>query len=114
MNKTLTSVIIPPMGACRYGCGTSCAAPISVFWLAGVVAIIYSLFGGPAGAEGVDFYTLVLGVVMWFIASIWTLLTMSGIEEDRCQGIFSPLNNKVSPTIDETDPMDEVRKAKQG
>ncbi|OOZ40729.1 hypothetical protein [Solemya elarraichensis gill symbiont] len=110
MNRTLTSVIIPPMGAYRYGCGTSCAAPISVFWLAGVVAIIYSLFGGPAGADGVDFYTLALGVVMWFIASIWTLLTMSGVAEDRC----SPLNSKVSPTVDETDPMDEVRRAKQG
>ena len=111
MKKTLTSVVVPPMGACRYGCGPSCAAPISVVWLAGVVAIIYSLFGGPTGAEGIDLYTLALGIVMWFIASIWTLLTMNGVEEDRCEGIFSPLNSKVPPKLDEADPFDEVRKA---
>ena len=111
MNKTVTSVIVPPVGACRYGCGTSCAAPISVFWLAGVVAMIYSLFGGPANVDGIDFYTLGLGAALWLIASVWTLLTMTGVEEDRCKGIFSPLNSKVQPKQDESDPFDEVRKA---
>lgn len=111
MKKTLTSIVIPPLGACRYGCGTACAAPISVFWLAGVVAIIYSLFGGPTGVAGIDIYTLALGIFMWLIASIWTLMTMSGVEEDRCSGIFSPLNSKVAPKLDESDPLEEVRKA---
>ena len=110
MKKAVTSIMMPPLGACRYGCGTSCAGPISVFWIAGVVAIIYSLFGGPTAMEGIDFYTLGLGVVLWVIAAVWTLLTMSGVEEDRCSGLFSPLNSKVPPKMDESDPFDEINR----
>ena len=33
----LTSVLLPPVGACRYGCGTNCAAPVTVFWLFGLM-----------------------------------------------------------------------------
>lgn len=112
MKKTLISIVMPPMAACRYGCGTSCAGPISIFWGAGIIAIIYAFFGGPANLAGVDPYTLLLGVVLWAIASVWTLLTMSGVEEDRCSGIFSPLNSKVIPKLDESDPLEELRKLK--
>ena len=40
MKKYLTSVAMPPVGACRYGCGTNCAAPVTVFWLFGVVSVV--------------------------------------------------------------------------
>ena len=111
MKKTITAILCPPMSVCRFGCGTNCAAPISVFWIAGIVAVIYAFFGGPTGVDGIDFYTLGLGFAVWGIAAVWALLTMSGVEADRCNGIFSPLNGKVAPKDDETDPLDEIRKA---
>ncbi len=112
MKKTLISIVVPPMAACRYGCGTSCAGPISIFWVAGIIAVIYAFMGGPASLAGLDYYTLLLGLALWAIATVWTMLTMSGVEEDRCQGIFSPLNNKVIPKLDESDPFDEIQKLK--
>jgi hypothetical protein len=111
MKKIITSILCPPMSVCRYGCGTNCAAPISVFWLAGIVAVVYSFFGGPTAAEGIDLYTMALGLALWAIAAVWALLTMSGVEADRCNGVFSPLNGKVAPGEDESDPLDEIRKA---
>jgi hypothetical protein len=61
--------------------------------------------------EGIDIYTLSLGAALWGIAAVWALLTMSGVEADRCNGVFSPLNGKVAPGEDESDPLDEIRKA---
>ncbi|MEJ2307683.1 MAG: hypothetical protein P8Z78_00040 [Gammaproteobacteria bacterium] len=111
MKKVITSILCPPMSVCRFGCGTNCAAPISVFWIAGVVAVIYAFFGGPTAMNGIDFYTLGLGLAVWLIAAVWALLTMSGVEADRCNGIFSPLNGKVAASEDERDPLEEVRRA---
>lgn len=81
----LTSVVMPPVGACRYGCGSSCAAPVTVFWLFGIVSIVYGFFGGPMGSDGISWYTVGLGAAMWVISAVWALLTMSDIGQDRCR-----------------------------
>ena len=52
-----------------------------------------------------------LGLAMWAIAAIWTMLTIQGGEEDRCNGVWSPRDQHVEPTETETDPFDEVKKA---
>lgn len=112
LSKVCTALVFPPLGACRFGCGTNCSAPISVFWLAGVTGVIYGLLGGPTGASSVDWYTVALGFGMWGIASVWTVLTISGVDADQCNGIFSPIKNKVTADADEADPFEEVRKAR--
>jgi hypothetical protein len=111
MKKYLVAALMPPIGACRYGCGTNCAPPISVFWLFGVISVIYGLLGGPTEGTAVNWPTVGLGVAMWAIAAVWTLLTLQGIDQDRCHGVWSPRDHQVPPRLDESDPMDEVHKA---
>jgi len=111
MKKYLVAALMPPIGACRFGCGTNCAPPISVFWLFGVISVIYGLLGGPVEGDGIHWTTVGLGLAMWAIASVWTLLTLQGVDQDRCHGIMSPRDHQVPPSLDESDPMDEVHKA---
>lgn len=85
----LTSILMPPVGACRYGCGSSCAAPVTVFWLFGMVSILYGFFGGPMGSDGISWYTVGLGAGMWLIAAVWAVVTMTDTDGNRCQDTFT-------------------------
>jgi hypothetical protein len=109
--RYLTSALVPPVGACRYGCGTNCAAPVTVFWLFGVVSVVYGFLGGPTAQPGISWYTVGLGLAMWALAAVWTMLTLTGVDEDRCQGRQSTQAGRVDPLDAETNPFDEVRKA---
>ena len=110
MNRHLTTFLMPPVSACRYACGTSCAAPVTVFWLFGVVSVVYGLLGGPTSTPGVSWATVALGLGMWGIAAVWTLLTMTGVEADRCHSLWSPMDHHVEARPDETDPLEEIKK----
>lgn len=110
-NRYLTSVLAPPVGACRYGCGTNCAAPVTVFWLFGVVSVVYGFLGGPTGQPGISWYTIGLGLAMWALAAVWTMLTLTGVAEDRCRGQWSTRSRRAVTTDAEADPFDEVKKA---
>lgn len=107
----ITAVLVPPLGARLYGCGTHCLAPVAVFWLFGVLSVVYGFFGGPAGEAGISWWTIALGLVMWLIAAVWTLLTLQGVEADINQDEQSPRAHFVEPTESETDPFDEIKKA---
>jgi hypothetical protein len=111
VKKVLTSALLPPVGACRFGCGTNCAAPVTVFWLFGMVSVVFGFFGGPTGADGISWATIGLGLAMWVISATWALLTMRGVEADRCHGALSPRDHKVEPGLAEPDPLDAVKKA---
>lgn len=112
MKGIVTSTLFPPIGACRYGCGTHCTPAITVFWLFGVVSVAYGLMGGPTNAPGVNWYILGLGLGMWAIAAVWTLLTLQGVQADKCHNSWSPQDHQVPPSESETDPFEEVRKAR--
>ncbi len=112
MNKTLFTIIAPPVSACLFGCAGCCAAPISVFWLAGIVSILYGIVGGPTNLMGPSWNTIGLGFVLWGIASVWTALSIRGADADSCQGRNSQLCDKILPGADESDPFEEVRKAR--
>ena len=111
LKRYVTSVLMPPVGACRYGCGSSCAAPVTVFWLFGMVSVIFGFLGGPTGEPGISWYTIGLGLAMWAIAAIWTMLTIQGVEEDRCHSAWDTRDHQVEPNKGETAPFDEVKKA---
>lgn len=49
MGKGLFTLFVPPVAVYRYGCAGYCAAPIGVFWIAGIASLVYSLEGGPVG-----------------------------------------------------------------
>ncbi|HKK14837.1 MAG TPA: hypothetical protein VKA14_09270 [Gammaproteobacteria bacterium] len=113
MKQYLLALTVPPLAACRYGCAGCCAAPISVFWITGIVGIVYGAFwGGPLGLEGVSWSTVLLGIALWAIATVWTVLVMRGARADKCQRPSSSLCRRILPDLDESDPMDEVRKVR--
>lgn len=111
LKRYVTSALLPPVGACRFGCGTNCSAPVTVFWLFGVVSVVYGLLGGPMGEPGISWYTIILGLVMWGIAAVWTMLTIQGVETDRCHGLLSTRDRHVEPDETELDPFEEIKKA---
>ncbi len=81
MGRHLLTFLAPPLAVCRFGCPGCCAAPIAVFWLAGITALVYAFLGGPEGAAGVSPGTLALGAGLWAAAWMWTLLTLRTTEE---------------------------------
>lgn len=111
MKRRVLALLAPPIAVCRFGCAGCCAAPIGVFWIAGLVSIIYSFFGGPAELEDFSAGTFLLGVILWGIAATWAELTINGIDaDDQCDKNSSSLCRIVKPTLDDSDPMDEIKK----
>ena len=111
MKRFWTAVLTPPVGACRYGCGSHCAAPITVFWLFGLVSVVFGLFGGPTGQTGISWYTIGLGLAMWGISATWTLFTIRGFGTgaDRCYSAWSLDESKTSIGEENTDPTEQAR-----
>ncbi len=112
MKRGLLILLIPPMAACRYGCAGCCAAPIAVFWITAIVSISYGLLGGPTHLMGPSLNTILLGAGLWTIASVWAAVTIRSADEDRCAKRSNRLCRGVLAAADETDPFDEVRKAR--
>lgn len=118
MKRALTIALFPPVAACKYGCAGCCAAPIAVFWLAGIAAMIYGLLGGPANLMGPSWNTAALGLLLWLIAAVWSAVSIRGADEETCtQRDSNPLCKTLAPgkagtAADESDPFDEVRKAR--
>lgn len=114
VKRSILALLVPPVAVCRYGCAGCCAAPIGVFWLAGIISIIYAFFGGPAQLQGVSMGTLTLGAVLWGIAAIWAENVIKGVEQDendpKCDSRASSVCRIVKPRLDESDPLDEVKK----
>lgn len=114
MKRRVLALFAPPVAVCRYGCAGCCAAPIGVFWIAGMISMVYAFFGGPAATDEFSNGTFILGIILWAIATTWAELTINGIEADegdpKCEGKASTVCRIVKPNLDDSDPMDEVKK----
>ena len=115
MKRKLMAVTSPPLAVCHYGCAGCCAAPIGVFWITGIISIVYGFMGGPTNLAGTSWVTVLLGLSLWAIAAIWAETTIKGVEDDnqdpRCQNKKSSnVCRIVRPGIDESDPLEEVKK----
>lgn len=118
--RTWLVIFTPPVAVCRYGCASCCVAPISVFWLASIVSVIYAFFGGPLASAGAatefSWGTFALGAVLWAIASIWAENVVKGVQSDmddpKCEGKSSSFCRMVTTNGEETDPMDEIKNLK--
>ncbi len=114
MQRKLLALLTPPLAVCKYGCASCCAAPIGVFWVTGLVSVVYGFMGGPAALNGVSWVTVGLGLVLWVIAIVWAENTIRGVEADKddpkCQNKLSTVCRIVRPRLDESDPLDEVKK----
>ena len=69
----LKCLAMPPLVASQYTCGTRSTAPLTIVWLAGVVAILFGLNGGPTGQDHISIETLGMGIGLWLGAGIWTI-----------------------------------------
>ncbi len=114
MKRSAIAMVAPPLAVCRYGCAGCCAAPIGVFWVAGIVGVIYGFLGGPLGEPGVSWWTVGLGAVLWAIAAVWAQTTIKGIALDQadrdCTRNISTMCRLVRPPSRDADPFDEVKK----
>ncbi len=115
--RNLLIALTPPVAVCRWGCASCCAAPIAVFWIAGITGIVYGFLGGPAQLPHVSWTTVGLGAGLWVIAAVWAWTTLRSVEEDlsdpACREGRSTICRLVPPRPDEADPLDEVRKFQQ-
>ncbi len=111
MKRALLVLLTPPVAACRYGCAGCCAAPIGVFWITAIVGITYGLIGGPTNLMGPSVNTILLGLGLWAIASVWSAVTIRSAKDDRCTERKTAFCRRISAE-DEADPFDEVRKAR--
>jgi hypothetical protein len=109
MNRTLLALLAPPAAVARFGCATCTAAPIGVFWLAGLVSIGYGLAGGAPNALLSPGGLIVVGVSLWLIATAWARLVIRGVESDLRQHEDSTRVSQVTPRADEPDPFSQIR-----
>lgn len=107
--RQILTVLAPPLAVCRYGCARCCAAPISVFWLSGISAIVYGFLGGPANLATVSWTTVLLGIALWVIASVWAGTVIRTVDDPSCGKNQSPLCQIIGPQNDDN-PLDNVKK----
>jgi len=111
MKRILFTLLTPPFAVCQFGCAGCCAAPIAVFWITGIVGIVYGLVGGPTNLLGPSWNTVLLGATLWIIAVVWASITIQGANDARCAD-FTKARRRRRHSNDESDPFDEVRKAR--
>ena len=109
MNRILLALVAPPAAVARFGCATCTAAPIGVFWLAGLVSIGYGVAGGAPNALLSAGGLIVVGVLLWLIATAWARLVIRGVESDLRQQEDSTRASQVPPKPDDPDPFSQIR-----
>jgi hypothetical protein len=111
VKQFLLSLFVPPFAACRYGCAGCCAAPIGVFWIAGITGIIYGLVGGPTNRFGVDWEFVGLGVPPGWWPRSGRGSPLPAPTPTSARARPAPCAARSCP-VDESDPFDEIRKAR--
>jgi len=107
MKRAALTLLAPTVAVCRFGCASCYAAPITVLWLAGIVAIIFGFLGVPVRLTGTSWSTVVLGLALWGIASLWTAIAIRGSDEAQCDSPDSPVCHTINPGTDESDSRNE-------
>ena len=113
MKRDVLAVILPPVAVCRYACASNCAAPIGLFWVTGIVAMVYGFLGGPNDLAHTSWVTVGLGAIMWGIAVVWARDTIKGVDDDQTEGKKSSgICKLVKPSLrmDDSDPFDQIQK----
>lgn len=77
MNRWLNTALCPPCALVDCGCAAYCHAPIGVLYAGGIFALVYGLlFGGPLGAQGISWGTVLVGLALWSISATWSALVV--------------------------------------
>lgn len=109
MTRVTLSLMAPPLAVCRYGCASCCAAPIGVFWLTGIVSLIYGGLGGPLRSGSVAWWVVALGCFLWATATAWALLTIQSVADQReCEQHKGICRVLPEGGPDDSDPLEEI------
>ncbi len=108
--RIFLTLLAPPLAVCRFGCARCCAAPIAVFWLSGIGAIVYGVLGGPANLATTSWTTVLLGVGMWVLAAIWALTVIKTIDDPNCKPNRPSLCAAFGSHSTDSNPLDDVKK----
>lgn len=111
MRKAVLTIVAPPVAICRFSCAECCAAPIGVFWLTGIIGIIYGFLGGPTNLASPDWSFIGLGLALWGIAAAWTAIAVRGYDEGKCSSAGSTLCSTIKSSCNENASFDEIRKS---
>jgi len=103
MKRAALTLLAPTVAVCRFGCASCYAAPITVLWLAGIVAIVFGFLGGPVGLAEPGWRVVALGLALWGMASLWTAIAIRGSDEQQCDSPDSPVCHTINPGTDESD-----------
>jgi hypothetical protein len=110
MKRAIKAYLMPPAAVYHYGPATNTAAPIAVFWLAGLISIGYGLAGGLTSQPSASWLEILLGVVIWAVAGAWARLVITGVEHDARHLPDSTLDHTVEPHATDPDPLKVVRR----
>ena len=113
MRRTALILFAPTVAVCRFGCASCVAAPITVFWLAGIVSIVSGILGGPVNSQsGISWGTVTLGLALWAMASLWTAISIRVGREAQCDRSDSPVCRAIDPDNDEPDSLNDIHGAR--
>ena len=112
MKRAALTLLAPTVAVCRFGCASCYAAPITVLWLAGIVAIIFGFLGVPVRLTGTSWSTVVLGLALWGIASLWTAIAIRGSSGSQCGRLDSQVRHTINSGKDGPDPVNKIRRAR--
>ncbi len=114
MKRHLWAAVVPPLAVCRYGCARCCAIPIGGFWIGGIALLAYHFIHAPHINPLLGTGSLVAGVALVAVAMTWAQLTIAQVRRFGCkESEPSPTLCRVLPSADETDPLEEVRRARE-
>jgi len=112
MKRAALTLLAPTVAVCRFGCASCYAAPITVLWLAGIVAIVFGFLGGPVGPTEPVWSAVALGLALWGMASLWTAIAIRGSDEVQCDKPDSPVCHTINSGTNESEPRDEIRRTR--
>ena len=112
MKRAALIVLAPTVAVCRFGCASCCAAPITVLWLAGIVAIILGFLPGSAELVAPSWGSVGLGLSLWGISALWTAVAVRGSDGSLCDGPDSAVCNRVNSAQGDSKQFDEIHRAR--
>lgn len=68
--------------------------------------------GGYANLMAPSWDTVSLGLALWGIAAVWAALTIRNNDDEKCAARKNRVFNSLPSSADESDPFEEVRKAR--
>jgi hypothetical protein len=112
MKRAAMILLAPPVAVCKFGCASCCAAPVTVLWLAGMVAVILGFIGGPAEQAEPSWVTVGLGLALWGISALWTTIATRSGDGSVCEGVDRSVCKRINPDDNDSTHLEDIHRAR--